>query len=47
MDTATITDWPHVYRPGNSESPVLLMLHGTGGNEQEITRLAAELVSCA
>ena len=43
MDTATVTDWPHLYRPGSPASPVLLMLHGTGGNEQEITDLAAEI----
>jgi phospholipase/carboxylesterase len=43
VDTITVTDWPHLYRPGNPDSPVLLMLHGTGGDEQEITGLAAEI----
>ncbi|TFB47016.1 alpha/beta hydrolase [Cryobacterium tagatosivorans] len=36
-------DWPHVFRPGSSDRPVLLMLHGTGGNEQEIAGLADAL----
>lgn len=36
-------DWPHVFRPGSTDRPVLLMLHGTGGNEQEITGLADAL----
>lgn len=33
-------DWPHVFRPGSSDRPVLLILHGTGGNEREMTGLA-------
>ena len=41
--TATVTGWPHLYTPGSAEAPVLLMLHGTGGNEHEIAALAAEL----
>ncbi|TFC44671.1 alpha/beta hydrolase [Cryobacterium shii] len=36
-------DWPHVYRAGSPAAPVLLMLHGTGGNEQEIVNLADAL----
>lgn len=43
MYTATITGWPHVFRPGNADAPVLLMLHGTGGNELDFAGLAAEL----
>lgn len=39
----TPTDWPHLHLPGEDGSPVLLMLHGTGGNEQEIAALATEL----
>jgi phospholipase/carboxylesterase len=49
MDTATTTaaatvaGWPHLYSPGKPGAPVLLMLHGTGGNEHEIAALATEL----
>lgn len=41
--TTTVTEWPHLYNPGEADAPVLLMLHGTGGNEHEIASLAAEL----
>jgi phospholipase/carboxylesterase len=41
--TTTVTEWPHLYNPGEADAPVLLMLHGTGGNEHEIAALAAEL----
>ncbi len=40
---ATVATWPHLYEPGGEHAPVLLMLHGTGGNEHEIAALAAEL----
>jgi phospholipase/carboxylesterase len=49
MDTSTktaaaiVTGWPHLYSPGEPGAPVLLMLHGTGGNEHEIAALATEL----
>jgi phospholipase/carboxylesterase len=47
-------DWPHVFRAGSPaasvgsgsqdvSAPVLLMLHGTGGTEQEILTLADAL----
>ncbi|MDJ0324783.1 alpha/beta hydrolase [Cryobacterium sp. PH31-AA6] len=39
-------DWPHVYRAGvpvSVDAPVLLLLHGTGGNEEEILTLADAL----
>jgi phospholipase/carboxylesterase len=39
----TVTGWPHLYNSGEADAPVLLMLHGTGGNEHEIAALAAEL----
>jgi phospholipase/carboxylesterase len=39
----TVQDWPHLFDPGEADAPVLLMLHGTGSNEQEIAGLAAEL----
>jgi phospholipase/carboxylesterase len=41
--TTTITGWPHLYTPGEADAPVLLTLHGTGGNENEIAALATEL----
>lgn len=43
MTAPRLTDWPHLYREGAPDHPVLLMLHGTGSNEQEIAALAAEL----
>jgi phospholipase/carboxylesterase len=45
MSNATLTDlaWPHVYRAGSATKPVLLLLHGTGGNEQQMTSLADAL----
>ncbi|MFB9733305.1 alpha/beta hydrolase [Ornithinimicrobium kibberense] len=39
----TVRDWPHLFTPGDADAPVLLLLHGTGGNEQEISALAPEL----
>lgn len=35
--------WPHEFRRGAEGAPVLLMLHGTGGNEHEITGLVEHL----
>lgn len=32
--------WPHTFTPGEPGAPVLLTLHGTGGDEREITALA-------
>jgi phospholipase/carboxylesterase len=43
MTAPRFTDWPHLYREGAAGHPVLLMLHGTGSNEQDIAALAAEL----
>jgi phospholipase/carboxylesterase len=36
---ADLATWPHLYREGSPSLPVLLLLHGTGGNEQEIATL--------
>ncbi|GAB2727876.1 alpha/beta hydrolase [Arthrobacter bambusae] len=41
--TSIVTGRPHLFSPGEAGTPVLLMLHGTGGNEHEIASLAAEL----
>lgn len=35
--------WPHFFRRGKPAAPVLLTLHGTGGNETEIAALATAL----
>jgi phospholipase/carboxylesterase len=35
--------WPHLFTAGEPSAPVLLTLHGTGGDEREITALAAHL----
>lgn len=43
MSAPQLSDWPHLYREGNPEHPVLLMLHGTGSNEEDIAGLAAQL----
>ncbi|KGJ71661.1 hypothetical protein GY21_20640 [Cryobacterium roopkundense] len=42
-ESDTFRNWPHVFRAGSATAPVLLMLHGTGGNEEEIARLADSL----
>ena len=47
MNASRFTDWPHLYREGAADHPVLLMLHGTGSNEQDIAALAAELPDAA
>lgn len=41
--STTLSDWPHLFRPGEDDAPVLLTLHGTGSNEQEIATLASRL----
>ena len=35
--------WPHLFEPGAADTPVLLLLHGTGGTEQDLLPLAARL----
>jgi phospholipase/carboxylesterase len=37
----SISEWPHLYRPG--DGPVLVMLHGTGSDEHDIATLAERL----
>lgn len=41
LDEQQLAAWPHDFRPGIGR--VLLTLHGTGGNEQEIMALAGAL----
>jgi len=36
--------WPHLFEPGSPDAPVLLTLHGTGGNEAEIAAIAPHLL---
>lgn len=43
MSAPAVTGWPHLHRPGAVGSPVLLMLHGTGGDEQGVVALADAL----
>lgn len=38
-----LADWPHGFRRGAHGAPVLLTLHGTGGDEREIMTLASHL----
>jgi phospholipase/carboxylesterase len=39
----TLRNWPHLFVAGEAHAPVLLTLHGTGSNEQEIAELAPRL----
>jgi phospholipase/carboxylesterase len=41
--SALVTAWPHAFQQGTTGAPVLLLLHGTGGNEEEISSLAPHL----
>jgi phospholipase/carboxylesterase len=36
--------WPHLFVPGNDDGPIALTLHGTGGNEHEVSTLAQVLM---
>lgn len=47
MTELDLDAWPHVFTPGEPGAPVLLTLHGTGGDEREITALAAALAPAA
>ncbi|WJL94962.1 alpha/beta hydrolase [Microbacterium sp. ET2] len=42
-NTVDLDAWPHLFEPGDADAPVLLTLHGTGGNEREITALVPHL----
>lgn len=39
-----LSAWPHLFLEGSPTGPVVLTLHGTGGNEQEITQLGKVLL---
>jgi len=41
--TVDLAAWPHEYRPAAPGAPLLLLLHGTGGDEHEIAALAENL----
>ncbi|MBE0010600.1 MULTISPECIES: alpha/beta hydrolase [unclassified Arthrobacter] len=38
-----VDQWPHLYDAGKPDSPVLLLLHGTGGTEHDLLQLAQRL----
>ncbi len=40
MTTERLTEWPHLFERRSGNGPVLLMLHGTGGDERQIAPLA-------
>jgi phospholipase/carboxylesterase len=39
-----LENWPHLFVPGNDDGPIALTLHGTGGNEHEVSTLAQVLM---
>ena len=40
---STTHEWPHLFEAGAVGTPVLLLLHGTGGNEQDLLPLVDRL----
>ncbi|MBG6191058.1 phospholipase/carboxylesterase [Arthrobacter sp. CAN_A212] len=38
-----VDQWPHLHDAGTPDSPVLLLLHGTGGTEHDLLQLAQRL----
>lgn len=38
-----VEEWPHLYHAGTPATPVLLLLHGTGGTEHDLLPLAERL----
>lgn len=45
LPTVDLTEWPHTFTEGDAaDAPVVLTLHGTGGDEREIAALGPALV---
>lgn len=36
----SVSDWPHIFRDGTADGPVIITLHGTGGSENDSVQLA-------
>ena len=36
---SALESWPHLFIPGTEDGPIALTLHGTGGNEHEVSTL--------
>jgi phospholipase/carboxylesterase len=43
-ESVDLAAWPHLYQEGAADGPVLLLLHGTGGSEQDIVGLGDALL---
>jgi phospholipase/carboxylesterase len=41
---SALENWPHLFIDGDGEGPIALTLHGTGGDENEVSRLAQVLL---
>lgn len=41
---STTHEWPHLFEAGAAGTPVLLLLHGTGGSEQDLLPLVDRLI---
>ena len=45
LPTINLDEWPHLFTEGaTADAPVVLTLHGTGGDEREIAALGTALV---
>jgi phospholipase/carboxylesterase len=41
---SVVDSWPHVFVAGDADTPVVLALHGTGGDEHDLLRLGQALI---